>query len=133
MGMQQVLNDITKGKTPEAELQDIHHELLFGVGGLLRMIRDSARYSHDLTQTAADIAEVSDQYISIVKNLSLRLEAAISEVERKRELPEALDKIVLGMAAMAPEVDAMDQGDKIKAFELFGSMVDAAISEQAKA
>ncbi|NCC85377.1 MAG: hypothetical protein EOM03_14790 [Clostridia bacterium] len=64
----------------EKELQDIHHAFLFGVGGLLRLVRDGARYSHDLSQTAADIAEVCDLHISVVENLSLRLEAAISEV-----------------------------------------------------
>ncbi|NLW80887.1 MAG: hypothetical protein GXY42_04340 [Desulfovibrionales bacterium] len=44
--------------------------------------------------------------------------------------PDVLDKIVVGMAAIAPEVDAMDEKSKLKAFELFGSMVDAAIAEK---
>lgn len=47
--------------------------------------------------------------------------------------PDTLDKIAMGMVALAPEVDAMGQEDKLKTFELFGSMVDAAIAEQEQA
>lgn len=47
--------------------------------------------------------------------------------------PDALDKIVVGMAAMAPEVDAMEQEQKLKMMEMFGAMVDAALSERARA
>jgi uncharacterized protein YukE len=47
--------------------------------------------------------------------------------------PNTLDKIAMGMATLAPEVDAMGQEDKLRTFELFGSMVDAAIAEQEQA
>lgn len=132
MATQAVRIQEVEGKTPETELQDIYHAF-FGVMGVLRMVRDSARYSHDLSQTAADISEVADQYVGIVESLQDRLSVAISEVVRKRESSDTLDRIVAGMATVAPEIDAMGQGDKLKTFELFGSMVDAAISEQAKA
>ena len=76
---------ITEGQKPltdvEKELWDIHHAL-FGVMGMLRMVRASATYSEDLTQTAADISEVSDQYVGIVKNLQDRLEAALCKISK---------------------------------------------------
>jgi hypothetical protein len=53
--------------------------------------------------------------------------------ERQRRENDSLDKILIGMATVAPEVDAMGQEEKLKAFELFGSMVDAAIAERATA
>jgi hypothetical protein len=61
------------------------------------------------------------------------MEAATQSTNQKPHIPDALDKIVIGMAAVAPELDAMGQEEKLKTFELFGAMVDAALSERAKA
>lgn len=47
--------------------------------------------------------------------------------------PDPLGKIAVGMATLAPEVDAMEQEQKLKMMELFGAMVDAALSERARA
>jgi len=46
---------------------------------------------------------------------------------------DALDKIAVCMATMAPEIDAMENGQRLMMMELFGSMVDAAIAERAQA
>ncbi len=58
---------------------------------------------------------------------------AATQTTRQTSAPDAFARIVAGMAAVAPEVDAMEQQQKLKTFELFGAMVDAAIAERAKA
>ena len=79
-----------------------------------------------LRQTAEERAEAARKD----KVIDLMLDGVRSVVGGE---PDPLGKIAVGMATLAPEVDAMGQEQKLKMMELFGSMVDAAIAERAKA
>lgn len=92
----------------------------------LRAHVEEESFNRHLRKTEAERAEEARKD----KVVDVMLKGAKAVIGGK---PDALDKIVVGMAAMAPEVDAMGQEQKLKTFELFGSMVDAAIAERAGA
>ena len=69
------------GKTPdvEAELWAIHQGL-FGVMGMLRMVATYASRADDEALAVADVVEVVEQYVPIVENMRVRLDAVIGKM-----------------------------------------------------
>ncbi|UTF49407.1 hypothetical protein NLA06_12655 [Desulfomicrobium sp. ZS1] len=58
---------------------------------------------------------------------------AANQFTDKNNNQDLLGKIVVGMATLAPVIDGMEQEQRLKMMEFFGAMVDAAISERARA
>lgn len=69
------------GKTPDAltELSAIHQGL-FGVMGMLRMVATYASKADDEALAVADVVEVMEQYVPIVENMRVRLDAVIGQM-----------------------------------------------------
>jgi len=60
------------------------------------------------------------------------VEAATQPTHRQTSSQALLDKIVVAMAVMAPEIDAMEQELRLKAMEIFGVMIDDVLADQAR-
>lgn len=75
---------ITKGQNPltdvERELWNIHQGI-FGIMGMLRMVKTYTAAAEDSALAAADVVEVMDQYIPIVEDLRIRLDSAICRLK----------------------------------------------------
>lgn len=109
--------------------EDAWHRLMARTVAQVETLRahvEEESFNRHLRKTEAERADAARKD-KVVDVMLKGAKAAVSGT------PDVLDKIVVGMAAVAPEVDAMDEKSKLKAFELFGSMVDAAIAERAKA
>ena len=63
-----------------AELRNIHQGL-FGVMGMLRMVSTYSSAADDQALAVADVVEVVDQYIPIVEDLRVRLDAVIGRMK----------------------------------------------------
>jgi hypothetical protein len=71
----------TMGKTPDVltELSAIHQGL-FGVMGMLRMVATYASKADDEALAVADVVEVMEQYVPIVEDMRVRLDAVIGQM-----------------------------------------------------
>ena len=69
------------GTTPDVQTElSAIHQGLFGVMGMLRMVATYASKADDEALAVADVVEVVEQYVPIVENMRVRLDAVIGQM-----------------------------------------------------